>query len=442
MGLRRSHVLLLALTACLVHAAPVLAGPVKKVQRVSRTSLKPGVVLVHERLSVRGYSQRQDLWRVIWKVGNPHLRLHAELRGNYRASDHSIQVSGIADWARRDATPGLVAAMTGDFSTPTSWWGDRFNVSGLLVSDRHVYSYGWGGPGVGYLPSGDFVMGTPRAIPTLLALPGGRTATIGLWDARASALAGLHADQVAVDTLGGSTVTVPDGYVAVSTASPALRSALRGSAARTNVHGLGKRETVTGFSIADPKAPLAHPAMALAAPAACGGGALCAGPTSIRVPRGGAVVIAREAPALAGKGLAAVAARPTPALTAAVTGPTWAAADDISGGKPQLVRRGSPVSTRPDYVDPWQWRCAGGCWRTAIARSASGSAWMAVTGAPGGYGMTMPSFAAVLSQLGARDAMGFDANGSAELYRPGARPITGFGWERPLPSLTALAYRG
>jgi hypothetical protein len=53
----------------------------------------------------------------------------------------------------------------------------------------------------------------------------------------------------------------------------------------------------------------------------------------------------------------------------------------------------------------------------------------------------MPQFAGVLRSLGATDAMGFDNNNSAELWRPGNRPLTGYGYERMLPTATSLSYR-
>ena len=98
------------------------------------------------------------------------------------------------------------------------------------------------------------------------------------------------------------------------------------------------------------------------------------------------------------------------------------------------------ISSRPDSIDPWQWACGGGCWRPALVRSGN-SAWMILIGGRGGAGLTMPKFARVLADMGATDAMGFDNNNSAELWRPGHRPITGYGYERLLPTATTLSYR-
>jgi hypothetical protein len=67
---------------------------------------------------------------------------------------------------------------------------------------------------------------------------------------------------------------------------------------------------------------------------------------------------------------------------------------------------------------------------------------MILIGGKSGSGLTMPKFADVLADMGANDAMGFDNNNSAELWRPGHRAITGYGYERLLPTATSLAYRG
>jgi len=129
---------------------------------------------------------------------------------------------------------------------------------------------------------------------------------------------------------------------------------------------------------------------------------------------------------------------------------SWASVTDVMGGKPQLVTNGVAVSTRPAYVDTWQWTCGGGCWRTALGVTASGKSWFAVAGATWGGGVTMPVFARMLKQLGAVDAMGFDNNGSTELFRPlpnngtcnGAGAcVTGYGYERSVPLGTALYYQ-
>ena len=66
---------------------------------------------------------------------------------------------------------------------------------------------------------------------------------------------------------------------------------------------------------------------------------------------------------------------------------------------------------------------------------------MKLIGLTGGVGSGKSTVADMLRQLGAQQAIGFDSNGSAEMYRPGARPYTAYGYERWLPTATTLRYR-
>jgi hypothetical protein len=64
---------------------------------------------------------------------------------------------------------------------------------------------------------------------------------------------------------------------------------------------------------------------------------------------------------------------------------------------------------------------------------------MVVVSGPWGEGLTMPDFGRVLAQLGATNAMGFDANTHAELWRRGGAPIVADGsYEPPVPAITTL----
>jgi hypothetical protein len=54
----------------------------------------------------------------------------------------------------------------------------------------------------------------------------------------------------------------------------------------------------------------------------------------------------------------------------------------------------------------------------------------------------MPQFAGVLRELGASDAISFDNNNSAELWRPGHQPLSGYRYQRPLSAATTLSYLG
>ncbi len=419
----------------LATAAPAFAsGPITSIRTVSRTALRPGVYLTHLRASVRGFSGRQDLWRVSWPIGDSHVALHTELRGDYDPASRSIADRAISGWAASHPTD-LVAAMTGDFSTPTSWRYVRSTVSGLLVHNGRVFSWGWGGPGVGYKGSGSFVFGQPTAVPAKLALPGGRSATVGAFGTYPS---GLRGDQVAVYTGAGTPVVVPTGAIGVIVDSSALRGLLRGTRAAVNsTGGLGVRETVAGFRFDEPSVTPIVTAMPIARPSHCPT-RVCAAGAHVLVPAGGAVILA-PASGPAAQGLTALAGSASGAVSLIGSPARWAGVADVSGGKPMLVEHGVAISRQPSYVDDWQWSCAGGCWRTALARSAT-RGWLIVGGRSDGGGITMPVWAHMLAQLGASNALGFDANNSAELYMPGRTPVTGYGYERDLPTLTALTF--
>ena len=108
------------------------------------------------------------------------------------------------------------------------------------------------------------------------------------------------------------------------------------------------------------------------------------------------------------------------------------------GGKPQLVNNGTAIAARPAFVDPWQWDNPH--WRPAVVKTATGQGWLVVAGGNRGVGIQATTWAKMLVQMGARDAMGFDNNSSTELYRPGVSPITAYGYERYIPSATFLSY--
>jgi hypothetical protein len=410
-----------ALTTAAAPAA-LPPGPVVKLATVSAKTVRPGVTLTHYRATVRGYYYAQDVYKLAWKVGNPHLSLHSALLGRYHESNGTVDIARLSTLG---STPGLVAALNGDFSAYVT--SSSYVNSGMLVSDRRIYRFGWGGPGVGYGAAGDFTIGKPAAVPVKLRLPGGKTATIGLYGGRPE-----RGDQVGVYNGAGKSLTVPAGYVAFTIDSPLFGTMLRGSRTMRNPTGQGVREQVVAFAFREPSAAAATAVLPIAASSVAG--------DVVRVPAGGAVLMAQEG-GLAATGLAALAARATPAVTINVDAAGWDSVTDVMGGKPQLVTDGRAIATRPGYVDPWQWECGGGCWRPALVRS-GGQGWLVLAGGPQASGMTMPVFARVLKQLGAQQALGFDNNGSAELFRPGAEPITAArGYERPLPTATTLLYR-
>ncbi|MGZ4430077.1 MAG: phosphodiester glycosidase family protein, partial [Gaiellales bacterium] len=121
----------------------------------------------------------------------------------------------------------------------------------------------------------------------------------------------------------------------------------------------------------------------------------------------------------------------------------WSTVKDVMDGKFRLVARGVAQTAYPGWSDSWPWTCMGpghGCWRTALARTAT-RGWLLIMGQRGSYyGLTTPDWARVLQRLGAVDAMGFDSNSAAELYRAGGAGIANPDGGRVIPATTALRY--
>jgi hypothetical protein len=423
--------------------ATAWAGPVTTKVVISRKTLKPGVTLVHSRITVRGVFGAQEVYKLAWKIGNPHVGLHSSLLGPYDDGSTWITDHQISHLSTAGAPAGMVAAMTGDYSIYKSWSPTRSITSGVLLQDRKVFRFGTGSLAVGYKPHGRFIMGHPILRPMKLDLPG-TSATIGAFNPDPAALASsIKSDQVAAYTHAGQIVTVPTDAVGVVLDSDVLATQIRGlQSAYKNVKGLSKPESVVSFRITEATATRQPVSMPISAPGTCAA-SVCEPAESVIVPVGGVLLLARTDTLnhLAADGLQAAAALGTPAVDSAIDDDGWSNVTDIAGGKPMLVSGGRAISSRPDSIDPWQWDCGGGCWRPALVRSGN-SAWMILIGGKGGDGLTMPKFAGVLADMGATDAMGFDNNNSAELWRPGHRPITGYGYERLLPTATTLSYRG
>jgi hypothetical protein len=436
-------IVLIGLVA-LSSTATAWAGPVTTRVLISRKTLKPGLTLVHSRITVRGVFGAQEVYKLAWKIGNPHVALHSSLLGPYDDSSTWITDHGISHLGSSGGPPGLVAAMTGDYSIYKSWSPTRSVTSGILMQDRRIFRFGTGSLAVGYKPDGRFAFGHPILRPMKLDFPGGTSATVGAFNPDPATLASaIRSDQVAVYTHAGQTITVPAGAIGVVLGSDALATELRGTQPGfKNVKGVDKPETVVSFRITEATADRRPVSMPVAAPGTCATN-VCQPSESVDVPTGGVVLLARTdtVSQVAAAGLQAQAALGTPVIDTAIDDAGWGNVTDLTGGKPMLVDAGRAVSTRPDSVDPWQWDCGGGCWRPALVR-AGDSAWMILIGGKGGMGLTMPKFASVLADLGATDALGFDNNNSAELWRPGHRPITGYGYERLLPTATSLSYRG
>jgi len=402
--------------------ATLLRGPITRLRVVSRSTLRPGVVFTHYRASVRGYSRAQEIYRISWAIGDTHVKLGSALLATYHPASQTVDVHPVSSLG---APAALVAAVNGDYSAYTT--RTAYRNSGMLVKGRTIYNFGWGGPGVGYLPAGDFVIGQPRAQPVKLKLPNRLTATIGAFDALPAA-----SDQVGAYDNAGTVVSVPQGYVAFTINSTAFRTMLRGNRTLRNPTGRNTSEPVAAFAFAEPSAAATTTSLPIAGSQQAG--------AQVTVPTAGAVVVAKVG-GIAEVGLSALAASVNPVVDVNGDAKGWGSVSDVMGGKPELVSSGVAISARPTSIDSWQWTCGGGCWRPALMRTTSGRGSLILIGARGGSGLTMLSFARVLRQLGAQQAIGFDSNGSAEMYRPGARPYTAYGYERWLPTATTLRYR-
>ena len=326
---------------------------------VSVSTLKPGVTLTHYKVTVldAGVLRTEQIYKVAWTIGNTHVGLDSSPLGGYYADDFSVRMNQIRSWATATATApsGLTAAINGDFFADSYAHPGAGRPSGLLVHDRTVLAFGWGGPAVGYLPGGDMTMGTPRAVPSLIRLPNSKTATVGAFNGLTSRGVTIRTDQVAAYIVAGARLTVPTGYVGFVLPSTDLRTMLRGAKGGFKyASGANLNETVAGFRFDDPSAAATSRTFSLptSMPAECPTGT-CAAGTQLTVPAEGVIVLAK-AGGIAATGLSAKAAAGG-ALSMASDDAGWSAVDDVMGGKPQLVSNGVAVAARPTFVDPWQW---------------------------------------------------------------------------------------
>jgi hypothetical protein len=444
MGRRRRLAAVLAVFTVALAAAPaaLASGPVQSGlgKPVAVTTLKPGVTLTQYRVTVldAGVLRTQTIYKVSWVAGNSRLTLGASPIGTYYGDDFSVRLNQIRSWAGGGSAPaGLTAAVNGDFFADSSVHPGAGRPSGLLVHGRVIYAFGWGGPAVGYLPGANMIMGRPQAVPSLIKLPGGKTATVGAFNSLSSRGIAIHGDQVAVYTGIPASVTVPAGYVGFVLPSTALRTMLHGSKGGFRfASGSNMIETVAGFRFEDPAADYQTVNVPTSVPAECPTGTCPAG-TALAVPATGVVVLAK-AGGIAATGLTAKTTAGG-VLSVAADNVGWAAVQDVMGGKPQLVTNGAPIAARPAFVDPWQWDNPH--WRPAVVKTAGGQGWLVLAGGARGVGIQGTTWAKMLVQMGAQNAMGFDNNSSTELYRPGVNPVTAYGYERYIPSATFLTYR-
>jgi hypothetical protein len=397
-------------------------------------TLKPGITLTHWRATMRSGAS-QNLYRLSWALGNPHVRLSAASLSQPKNGD--IRLNTISRWAASSGPPGLLGAINGDFFglAGNSW--SAGHPSGMLVQSRHVVAFGSGGPGVGYEPDGRMVMGTPSAKPAKLMLGHGQTATVAAFDP-GSSLGSVLRDQVVVKTVHTALVNVPsgwDGYLVGGSSAPnPFPSMLRGSEKVSNPSGNNKRETVAGFRFGDAAGEVVTVTLPIE-PAPAG---------SIQLAAGQALVIAIK------KGPADTAltrlANNSQRVTVSIDAPAWSSVQDVMGGKPQLVQNGKVSYPTANFDPPmmssdgWQWEFPH--WRPAVAETKT-HGWLIITGGVHyGNGVYGWNWGKMLVQLGAQNAMGFDNNSSTELFAPGNGTWTfSPNWERDITEATALSYR-
>ena len=288
-------------------------------------------------------------------------------------------------------------------------------------------------------------MGHPLARPMKLGLPGGVAATVGAFNPAPAALEQrdpkrpgrrLHPRRGTGEDPGRR------GRGRRSTPTCSRRQLAAGSLPYRNPQGSNQPRDRRGVRLTEPTAERSPVSMPLSSTACAA--VVCQQDENVTIPAGGVLLLARTDtphPIVGARARSCSPRTASPAIDTAIDDAGWGNVTDVTGGKPMLVEGGRAISSRPDSIDPWQWDCGGGCWRPALVRSGN-SGWMILIGGKGGAGLTMPKFASVLADMGATDAMGFDNNNSAELWRPGHRPITGYGYERLLPTATSLSYRG
>jgi hypothetical protein len=425
---------------------PAVAGPIVSYRCppvpmwCSRT-VKPGILLTHWRAKMRS-GTTQNLYKLSWRLGDPHVRLMAAALNPPNPATGNIPLGTISHWAGASGVSGLLGAINGDFFGEVGYgWSGLGHPSGMLVQARHVVAFGSGGAGVGFEPGGRMVMGNPTAKPAKFMLGEGQTATIAAFDP-GSSIGSVLRDQVVVKTDRTAPQNIPsgwDGYIVGGASTPnPFPTMLRGTEQIKSTSG-SRVEQVAGFRFGD------------------GAGAI---PT-VTLP----IVPAPTNPVQLGPGqvlvmaIAPTAHVPTPPADLALTrlathsqvvrltvdATAWGTVQDVMGGKPQLVKNGR-VSYPVANVDPpmmsgdgWQWDYPH--WRPALAESSTRGFMIITGGVHYGNGVYGWNWGRMLVQLGARNAMGFDNNSSTELFAPhyGTWSFSP-GWERQIAEATALTY--
>jgi hypothetical protein len=408
-------------------------------------TLAPGVTVTRKVIGVAGYNGSRTLTRVSWPLGESHVLLTAAplAPGGYGPLQHSFAEATVSGFGR---SIGALAGINGDTFCPGCANNGGDTLHGLLVHNRQLYANG-AGPEVGYTPGGEMIMGSARAVPVRISLPGG-TATVADWNALSIPGRTTYRDQVAVLSRSGGRFAISTSYVALTlagsvsvsgaatTVGAAFRNMLQMAVPYQDVAdkatgSAGVKEWVNAYRISQTGGTPVTAAMPVA-------GGIVSGAT-VTVPSNGIVLVAHKA-TTAATGLAAAAARHTVAVTLDDAG--WGSAASIMDGKYQMVAGGVARTRYPGWRDSWPWTCQGtgwGCVRAAVGENATRGYLVVVAGSNGG-GLTMPDFARVLSQLGTTNAMAFDSNTHADFWRAGGTPITAGGREPSAPAATMLTY--
>ncbi len=405
-------------------------------------TLKPGVTLTHWRAKMHS-GPSQDIYKLSWKLGDPHVQLFAEALSHPTATG-SIRLNTISNWARSGAPAGFLGAINADFFGQNNNWAYG-EPSGMLVQGRHIVDFGTGGSAVGYQANGRMVMGSPLARAVKITLLEGHTATIAAFNPTSAGLDKIKGDQVAIKT--GSTARVPAHWVGfvVTNASPNFFAhMLQGSEQVNNSTGLKTGETVRGFRFGEGTGTTTTTQLQVINSVTCGG-YVCRGQIDVPLTAGQALMITK-AGRFADADLEHKANSAAHAFTISTDTPRWAGVSDVMGGKPRLVKDGKVqypfARVNPPMMssDGWQWDYPH--WRPAVAETAT-RGWLIITGGVHyGDGVTGWNWGKMLVQLGAQNAIGFDNNSSTEMFVPGKGTWTfSPGWQRQITEATALAYR-
>jgi hypothetical protein len=411
---------------------------------VKVATLARGVTLSRRWVTVSGYAGKRDLTRVSWPLGDRHVRLDATpvVASHYSGVYQSFAEGKISSLG---ASVRALAGINGDTYCQRCARNGGDTLHGLLVRKRQIYASG-AGPEVGYLPGGRMIMGSARAVPVRIMLPGA-SATIAVWNAFSIPGKSIAADQVAVLSRRRATFTIP----ATSTAL-ILAGSITANGQATTVGAQFRRMLEMAVPYADSHTEVAGSSVAsewanafrISQTSGTGvtvgmpvsGGLISGAP--VTVPTNGVVLVARNG-TIAANALQVAATHATIPVTLDDAG--WNPATNIMDGKFRMVDNGVAETTYPGWSESWPWYCQGvgsGCVRAATATTPK-QGWLIVEAA-GTSGLTMPDFALVLKQLGATNAMAFDSNTHSDFWARGHTPISGNGSEPAVPAATLLSY--